>query len=194
MKESAKTPPHWMESLLERLLPAQTREEIVGDLREEYIESVLPQRGRLRANLWYARNALSFVPKVLRESKTMATLLVGCSVLTAICMGWLASMEMVLRHAGFGTRMALDVCFALLCLVTAYFRMRSSPRTRSEMCLRGGGLLTILFGAQAFVHNARAAHFEGFVFVISLLLMAQGMLMQLTLGRIGENHSRLQAK
>lgn len=194
MRESAKTPPHWMESLLERMLPAQTREEIVGDLREEYIESVLPRRGRFRANVWYARHVLSFAPKALRESKAMGRVLIFVSGYTMVCMLWLASMEAALRHSGYGTRMALDLCFALLCLATGYLRMLSSPRIRSEMCLRGGGLLMILFGANAFFGNARAAHFEGFVFLISLLLMVQGVLMQLALGRSGENHPRLQAK
>jgi hypothetical protein len=194
MNRNVQTPPRWAESLLERLLPAQAREEIVGDLREEYIESVLPQRGRFRANVWYARHVLSFLPGALRESRTMGKVLIFVSGYTMVCMLWLASMEARLRHSGYGTRMALDLCFALLCLVTAYLRMLPSPRTRSEMCLRGGGLLMILLGANTFFGNAHATHFEGFVFVISLLLMAQGVLMQLTLGRSGKDDLRLPAK
>jgi len=90
--------------------------------------------------------------------------------------------------------MALDISFALSCLGTACLRMLTLPRTRSEACLRGAGLLMILFGANAFFENARRTHFEGFVFVISLLLVAQGLLMVLTLGRRGENNPRLPVK
>jgi hypothetical protein len=190
MNENAKTPPRWMELLLERVLPAQTREEIVGDLREEYIESVLPQRGRFRANLWYARHVLSFLPTALRESRAMGMLLIGTSAFTTICMGWLASMEMALRHAGYGTRMALDLSFALSCLVTFWLRTLALPRTRSEICLRPAGFLMLLFGANTFFGNAHVAHFEGFIFVISLLLVLQGALMVLTLGRNGEHNPR----
>jgi hypothetical protein len=48
--------------------------------------------------------------------------------------------------------------------------------------LWAGAAVLIGFGGEAFLHNARAAHFEGFVFVISLTLMLQGVLMLLTLG------------
>jgi hypothetical protein len=192
MSEHEFTPPKWMERLLERLLPAHAREEIVGDLREEFIESVRPERSRFRASLWYARHVLSFMPAALRESRIMGKVLIFSSGFTMTCMFWLALMEMRLQHPGYGTRTALDICFAVACLATAVLRMLPSPRTRSERCLQGSGLLMIVFGAQAFLANAHRAHFEGFVFVIALLLMAQGMLMLLTLGRHGaggEMHS-----
>ena len=194
MNQNAKTPPRWMEGLLERLLPAHAREEVVGDLREEYIEAIAPRHGRLRANAWYTRHVLSFIPAALRESKMLGKVLIFFSGFTAVCMFWLALMEMTLRRPGYATRTALEVSFALSCLVAAYLRMLTLPRTRSEACLRGAGLLTILFGAHAFFDNARRAHFEGFVFVISLLLIAEGALMVLTLGRRGENNSRVPAK
>jgi hypothetical protein len=63
-----------------------------------------------------------------------------------------------------------------------------------EIFLRGVGSLLILNGAVIFLRNARAAHFEGFVFFISLLLVAQGGLMLLTLGRNGENKPPQPAK
>jgi len=178
---NSKAPPRWMESLLERMLAAQKREEIVGDFREEYIESILPQRGQLRADLWYARHALSFLPRAMRDSRTMGKLLIFISGFTMICMFWLAAMEMKLRHPGFGSRMALDICIALLCLVTAVSRILPSPQNPKETWVRGMWFLVMLFGAMTFYNNARAPHFEGFVFVISLLLIAQGMLTVLTL-------------
>ena len=194
MMENAKTPPRGMERLLERLLPEQTREHIVGDLREEYIESMLPQRGRFRANLWYARHVLSFLPAALRESSAMGMLLNGTSGFTMICMFWLASMELKLRHPGYGTRTAIDLCFAVICLLTFLVPRLTPPRTAGESSLRAGGFLMIIFGGLAFLQNARAAHFEGFVFVISLVLMLQGTLMTLTLGRSRKSNLNQPAK
>jgi hypothetical protein len=46
--------------------------------------------------------------------------------------------------------------------------------------LGAAGLLWI--GGQAFDRNARADHFEGFVLVIAVALMAQGVLMVVTAG------------
>jgi hypothetical protein len=176
-----------MEWFLEHLLPARTREEVVGDLREEYIEAMLPRRGRLRANLWYAGHALSLVPGALSESRKMGKLLIFTSGFTMIWLLWLARMELSLRHGGYQTRMALDICFAISCLGAGYLRILARPRTRSETALRANGLLMAVFGALTFLQNAHATHFEGYLFVISLSLMAEGILMLLVLGRSREN-------
>jgi hypothetical protein len=56
------TPPRWAEALLRLCLPPRDRDTVTGDLLEEYRESVLPMRGRLRAQLWYLRHAISLVP------------------------------------------------------------------------------------------------------------------------------------
>lgn len=194
MKKNAQTPPRWAESLLERLSPSHAQDEIVGDLREEYIESMLPRHGRLRANAWYVRQVLSFLPRALRESREMGMLLIGSSVFTTTCMLWLACMELVLRHPLYVNRMALDLAFALLCVATVIVRLFTMPQTLSEICLRAVSLILILYGANTFFGNARAAHFEGFVFVISLALMLQGVLMLLTLGRTGESKPRQPAR
>jgi len=45
-------------------------------------------------------------------------------------------------------------------------------------------------GVQAFLRNASADHFEGFVFIISLVLVLQGVLMLVTLGRPGISGSQ----
>jgi uncharacterized protein involved in response to NO len=184
MNPNRPMPPRWAENLLEHLLPEHTREDIVGDLREEYAEALLPRYGRFGADLRYVRHVLSFLPAATRESTTMGVILIGVSVITAICMFWLAAMEIVLRHPLYAHRAALDVVLGLVCLATICIRLLHPPRTLDERSLRGIGFLLILFGALAFFQNAGSAHFEGFVFVISLLLMLQGVLMLLTLGRI----------
>jgi hypothetical protein len=185
MTKDTKTPPRWMERLLEHLLPAHTREHIVGDLREEYIEAQMPQRGRFRTNVWYARHVVSFLPAALRESRIMGKLLLFTSGFTMVSLLWLALEEGALRHPGYGNRIALDLCLALLCLVTACFRMLPVRQIRSETCLRGMWLLVMFLGAATFYQNAHSAHFEGYIFIVSLLLVAQGLLMVLTLGRGG---------
>jgi hypothetical protein len=53
------TPPRWAEALLRAALGAKDRESVVGDLAEEYQESLLPERGRPRADVWYLRQVAS---------------------------------------------------------------------------------------------------------------------------------------
>ena len=50
--------------VLRLLLRDRDRETISGDLLEEYHEEVRPNRGALRARLWYARQVMSFVSPV----------------------------------------------------------------------------------------------------------------------------------
>jgi hypothetical protein len=57
----AQAPPRWAEALLRACLGAKDRETIAGDLAEEYQETVLPARGRFRADLWYLRQVASVV-------------------------------------------------------------------------------------------------------------------------------------
>src|SRR5215813_4068066 len=53
-------PPRWAEKLLLAVLRERDRETIPGDLLEEYQETILPAKGRFRADLWYLRQVLSF--------------------------------------------------------------------------------------------------------------------------------------
>ena len=54
-------PPAWAEAVLRVLLGPEDRESVSGDLLEEYRESVFPARGRVRADVWYARQVAGFV-------------------------------------------------------------------------------------------------------------------------------------
>ena len=86
-------PPRWAEALLERLLPERVRETIVGDLREEFIESVLPREGRFRARFWYFRQVVSFIPWFTKEGSPVGKFLMPVSSLSLACGCWLAVME-----------------------------------------------------------------------------------------------------
>ena len=60
--------PRLPELLLGWGLPAHEQGAVFGDLNEEYELYVLPQRGKLGADLWYWRQALrSFVPNLHRR-------------------------------------------------------------------------------------------------------------------------------
>ena len=183
------TPPRWAEVLLERLLPDCARETVVGDLREEYVEGVLPIRGRLGARLWYARQVASFVPWFAKEGSQMNKILLVVSMFTLACGCWLAVMEMVLRHPGFGERIGGALAIALICAATILARILHVGFL-GERWLWAAAAVLIALGGQAFFHNARSAHFEGFVFVISLVLVLQGVLMLATLGRANTGGAR----
>jgi hypothetical protein len=53
-------PPRWAEALLRLLLKSSDRESISGDLLEQYRDSVLPERGGGRADVWYVMQVARF--------------------------------------------------------------------------------------------------------------------------------------
>ena len=173
-------PPHSAERLLQQLVGSSKGESIVGDLREEYIESKLPERGRVRANWWYLRQVASFAawPPGRRRSSRLLTV---ASLFTSACMIWLGVMEMLLHHPGYLARASAWIGIAAVCAVAA-LAPRLSLSTRIERCFWPAGLGLVVFGLSAFVQNARAAHFEGYALVISLVLMLEGFLMLALLG------------
>lgn len=61
---SSPRPPAWAAAWLASLLPPREQETIVGDLLEEYREVTVPQRGKLRAELWYIRQTIGFLREV----------------------------------------------------------------------------------------------------------------------------------
>jgi hypothetical protein len=176
MSTGTKSPPSWAEALLERLLSAHERETVVGDLREEYTESVVVLRGRLLADLWYLRQIWSFVTRRLFQKRMEGQMLHAISFFTFACASWLATMEMLLRHHGYELRIVIALCIALISLATILGRL-APMEGRNEGWRWAGALVLIGIGGQAFLHNVRAAHFEGFVVVISLVLVVQGVLL-----------------
>jgi len=175
-------PPAWAEWLMERLLPVRDRETVPGDLREEYAEFLAPHFGRLRANAWYLRQTISIAHRCINEGGAMTKLLSVTSVITLLCGCWLALMECLLQHPGFAGRAAVAVLIAAAGLATLLVRLLHAG-VRSERWLWLAAVALMGFGAFSFARNARAAHFEGFVFIISIVLVVQGLLMLMTLGR-----------
>ena len=178
MSSLIQTPPRWAEILLERMLAARDRETVAGDLREEYAESIVTQRGRLAADLWYLRQVASFLPVVITRGRSMKKTLLCVSFFTFASTCWLTLMEMVLRHLGYLLRAGASVLIALISLATISILLAKSG-ARGERWLWTGAVTLIGIGGQAFLRNSRAAHFEGFVFLISAALLFQGVLMLL---------------
>ena len=54
-------PPEWAEALLWLSLKAADRENVSGDLLEEYRASIVPTRGKSAADRWYVRQVSGFV-------------------------------------------------------------------------------------------------------------------------------------
>lgn len=182
MSASRHAPPRWAEWLLERLLPEHSRETVVGDLREEFIESQLPLRGLIRAHIWYLRQVASFAFWFTKEGSVVGKILLIVSSLSLACGCWLARMELLLRHPGYGGRILTALIIVAICAGTILMRMlHAGYRCERWLWLGAAGLT--LIGVLAFLRNMHASHFEGFVFVISLLLVLQGLIMFATLGR-----------
>ncbi len=99
---------------------------------------------------------------------------------TAGC--WLAVMETVLRHPGYLGRIGVDGCIVFISLATILAQVFGLG-FRGERWLWAGAIVLIGIGTQAFVHNAKASHFEGFVFVISIAIVLQGLMMLASWGR-----------
>jgi hypothetical protein len=175
-------PPRWAEFLLERLLPVRDRETVTGDLREDYAEFFVPQFGQLRADLWYLHQISSIAGRCIREGGAMTKLLSLTSAITMLCGCWLALMECLLRHPGFQTRAVVALLIAAAGAATLLVRLLHLG-VRSERWLWAAAAALIGLGVFSFLRNARAAHFEGFVFVIAIMLVLQGLLMLVTLGR-----------
>jgi hypothetical protein len=112
----------------------------------------------------------------------MTKLLSFTSVITFLFGFWLAVMECVLHQPGFASRAAIALLIAAAGLVTL-FVLVFHPGVSSERWLWAAAAALIGLGVYSFLHNARAAHFEGFVFIISIVLVVQGLLMLATLGR-----------
>lgn len=176
------SPPRWAEAVLEVLLPADDRHTLTGDLREEYAEAVLPASGRRRADLWYLRQVAALAPRCIIKEGKMRKILLLASVFSVACGAWLVTMELLLHHAGYAARAAMDAVISLIPLATV-LAILLHVEVGAERWFRLLGLPLIAIGLWAFVRNARSAHFEGFVLIVSLVLAAQGALMLAALGR-----------
>jgi hypothetical protein len=180
------SPPRWLERALVLLLSPRDRETIAGDLLEEYREEQAPRRGTLRANLWYARQSISFISIRSTGGPPMKAALTWISVLTAATGIWLAVMENILKHSGYRPRTAVAVSIALEALATLAFLMFNGGSAFRVIILAGAAGIGAL-GISAITRNVTGPHFEGFVLIAGALFIAQSVM---TFAVVLRGHSR----
>jgi hypothetical protein len=176
MKRTA--PPYLLDCLLLLLLSPRDRETVSGDLYEEFLEVKLPELGRFRAHLWYTRQVLSFVPG-RAAAGLQPTLRLVCFC-TALAGGWLGVMDLLLRHAGYGSQMMIAGTIVAQALLTlAALRFDRSGGLRAVTLL--GSVVVLWIAGRALKATLGGPHFEGFVLLIALALIVQGVLTLVTL-------------
>jgi hypothetical protein len=82
--EAERNPPAWAEEMLRLLLKPEDRETVSGDLLEEYRVSIVPSRGRARADVWYVRQVMGFVWR----SAWMWGVLLAASIIGRDALDW----------------------------------------------------------------------------------------------------------
>ncbi len=177
-------PPQWAESLLVLLLKPGDRETISGDLLEEYREERLPRLGHARAYFWYIRQVFSVACSQRFDGGPMRSILLLLSFFTFAATAWLGVMEMVLHHPGSSLRILIAVLLACQSLSTILFLVFRG-HGRFQILLNISGFLIAMFGIWSVVSILRAAHFEGYVLLIGLALILQGVLTIATLATRG---------
>ena len=111
----------------------------------------------------------------------MQTMYSILSVFTAACLAWFTAMEVILRHPGFQLRACVAVGLALLSIAPlVIWRLHLS---QVSPWVRAAAVPLIGIGVFAFVRNAMAEDFEGYIMVISFALILEGLLMLAALGR-----------
>jgi len=168
-------PPGWLERLLIFCLSPRDRETISGDLLEEYREEQVPRQGSLRANVWYARQSVSFLSARSFGGPLMKAALAWMSVFTATAAVWLIVMEHALKHAGYAGRMGVATFIAIESLATLLF-VALGRRAILHALVLVGAVAVGLLGIWAVKGILEARHFEGFVLLIGSALVAQSLL------------------
>ncbi|HTP32400.1 MAG TPA: permease prefix domain 2-containing transporter [Candidatus Acidoferrales bacterium] len=168
-------PPRWLQRALVFLLAPRDRETVAGDLLEEYREEQAPRLGTLRANLWYLRQSVSFLSIRSAGGPPVKAALTWVSVATAGAGIWLAVMENILKHAGYGVRTAVAAAIVAEALGTLLFLVLDSRPVFRLIVLAGAAALGAL-GISAIARNVSGPHFEGFVLIVGCLLVAQAVM------------------
>ena len=182
------SPPDWLRRTLWAVLSSRDRETIAGDLLEEYREEQLPRSGSVRANYWYLRQVMSFIPIRLSGGQAVKQILLVVSIIVAAAGVWLGVMENILKHAGFAGRSVVASCIVAQAFATLFFILvnRSAPFRAAVLA---GAMAIGLLGGFSILRIMQAQHFEGFVLLIgSLLVMQCGLTLAVILRK---NHAHL---
>ncbi len=105
----------------------------------------------------------------------MKAALTWMSVFTAAAGVWLAVMENILKHAGYGERTVIAACIAIQGLATLLLLLLSGHFIFRALVLMGAFGVAVL-GVLAIKRTLDAPHFEGFVLLIGSALIVEGVL------------------
>lgn len=168
-------PPISLQHLVFALLSPRDQETISGDLLEAYADR-RRANGPLSANLWYMRQAASFVPRAAFAAYRATPGLVFLCCFTAACGVWLGTMDMLLhhhnlvRHEGIS---ALIVGQAMLTLLTLPLRRLTWLRWIAAL---GAAAITWLGGSVLIALMRGETDFEGYILIIAAMLVVQAAL------------------
>ena len=170
---SIKTPPRVLEQLLLILLPARDRETVSGDLMEDYREDKLPRLGRVRANYWYLRQVVSFLPNSIQEGALMKRALTMMCWFGMITGAWLGVMENILRHQGYEIRTLVAMCIVAQGVATLiWLALRAGVVFGAILAVGAVGMIWL--GTSSIRKMLTSPHFEGFVVIVGMTLVLQG--------------------
>ncbi len=166
------TPPAFLQHIVLALLSPRDQETIAGDLLEAYAERHA-RHTALSTNLWYARQALSLVPRAAAAAYRRTPGLVLLCCFTALCSGWLGTMSLLLRHGNLLQQESIaGLIFAQALLTLVMLPLRRFRWLRWAAAL-GAAAITWL-GSSALLAVGRGDHsFEGYILLIALLLIVQ---------------------
>jgi hypothetical protein len=177
-------PPRWAQALLHALLRPADVDSVPGDLIEEYRESKLPSGGRFSADVWYVRQTVSIIGRVVWPF-VVAT--VALRLLTFPLPGaWNPSL---VQAPG----VSLLDAFIFLC--AGYFGARRTGRLVSGTVI--AALTSVSGVATVFVYAAmrdpsllRAPVDKPFILAIVLTLLTIAMVFGMVLGTLGATVGR----
>jgi len=97
-------------------------------------------------------------------------------MLLLACLLWLSTMELILRHLGFPTRLAIHLILGAVCALGVFVGLRRKTTVLRRWLVLPGAAVAA-FGVYTYVSLSRAAHFEGFSVVLLLLFVLEGVLL-----------------
>lgn len=172
-------PPAWADAVLRAVLSLEHRENVSGDLLEEYRETILPSRGRAAACRWYIVQVAGFV---WRSSWLFGVLLATSIIGRDMLDWWLSPTD------EFYARSIVSTVIAVLLFAAVGFRTAWRSRSAAGGALAGvvagtisALVINVLSAAQLAVwHDAhtmamiRASGGLGEVFALPLILIVPG--------------------
>jgi len=103
-------------------------------------------------------------------------------VFTALAGAWLGTMDLLLRHPGYGQREIIAATIVLQALLTLCVLLAGAAGILRIVAL-GGSAGILYLGIGALISVLRGIHFEGYILLIALALILQATLTILSLRR-----------